>query len=179
MKLKHNPIDTGTGWGGLPDCVADSMCSTCGGVFAPGINCRVRVRHRSLASPGAKSKRSKKSTTAAATASSAAGRKRPRKYRNEVVRVCVFFSPCQFLSSAFFISLPLSGNAHPGSHSRVLSPVLTTVRVLHFYREKISALSSLVDSRRILVLSEDYDTSEEDRAHLPAYRTHEACSVVR
>ena len=31
------------------------------------------------------------------------------------------------------------------------SPLPPTVRVLHFYREKISALSSLVDSRRIVL----------------------------
>ena len=31
------------------------------------------------------------------------------------------------------------------------SPLPTTVRALHFYREKISALSSLVDSRRIVL----------------------------
>ena len=30
-------------------------------------------------------------------------------------------------------------------------PLPTTVRALHFYREKISALSSLVDSRRIVL----------------------------
>ena len=31
------------------------------------------------------------------------------------------------------------------------SPLPTTVRAFHFYREKISALSSLVDSRRIVL----------------------------
>ena len=31
-------------------------------------------------------------------------------------------------------------------------PLPTTVRALHFYREKISALSSLVDSRRIVLI---------------------------
>ena len=31
------------------------------------------------------------------------------------------------------------------------SPLPTTVRALHFYREKISGLSSLVDSRRIVL----------------------------
>ena len=34
-------------------------------------------------------------------------------------------------------------------------PVPTTVRALHFYRDKISALSSLVDSRRIMSTSEE------------------------
>ena len=36
-------------------------------------------------------------------------------------------------------------------HIAVSSPLPTTVRALHFYREKISALSSLVDSRRIVL----------------------------
>ena len=31
-------------------------------------------------------------------------------------------------------------------------PLPTTVRALHFYREKISAVSSLVDSRRIVLI---------------------------
>ena len=78
------------------------MCGKCGGVFVPGINCRVRVRHRSLASPGAKSKKTKRSNTtttaAAATASagaasaSSAGKKGLRTCRNEVVsgRSCFF-----------------------------------------------------------------------------------------
>ena len=43
-----------------------------------------------------------------------------------------------------------SRNPDPGPHSRLFSPLPATVRALHFYREKISALSSLVDSRRIV-----------------------------
>ena len=38
----------------------------------------------------------------------------------------------------------------PESHSRLFSPRPTTVRALHFYREKTSAISSLVGSRRIV-----------------------------
>ena len=39
----------------------------------------------------------------------------------------------------------------PGLHSRLFSPLHTTVRALHFYRQKTSALSSLVDpSRNVL-----------------------------
>ena len=60
----------------------------------------------------------------------------------------------QFFSIPFIIftllfSLPPSRNSDTGSHSRLFSPLATTVRALHFYCEKISALSSLVDSRRI------------------------------
>ena len=60
-----------------------------------------------------------------------------------------FLFPSHLLSSPFY-SLPPSRNSDPGSHSRLFSPLPTTVRALHFYREKISALSSLVDSRRLL-----------------------------
>ena len=63
----------------------------------------------------------------------------------------LFFSS-HLLSSPFY-SLPPSRNSDPGSHTVAGScPRLpTTVRALHFYREKISALSSLVDSRRIVL----------------------------
>ena len=37
-----------------------------------------------------------------------------------------------------------------GSYSRLFSPLPTTVRALHFYLENLSALCSLVDSRRIV-----------------------------
>ena len=47
-------------------------------------------------------------------------------------------------------SLPPGRNSDPGSHSRLFS-LPTPVRALHFYREKTSALSSLVDSRRIVL----------------------------
>ena len=49
----------------------------------------------------------------------------------------LFFIP--FIIFALLFSLPPSRNSDPGSHGRLFS---TTVRVLHFYREKISALSS-------------------------------------
>ena len=48
-------------------------------------------------------------------------------------------------------SLHPSRNSDPGSHGAGSSPPLpTTVRALHFYRDKISANSSLVGSRRIV-----------------------------
>ena len=49
-------------------------------------------------------------------------------------------------------SLHPSRNSDPGSHGAGSSPPLpTTVRALHSYRDNISALSSLVDSRRIVL----------------------------
>ena len=42
-----------------------------------------------------------------------------------------------------------SRNSDPRSQSRRCSPLHTVVRSLHFYRDKTSALSSLVESRRI------------------------------
>ena len=65
--------------------------------------------------------------------------------------VVLFFFSIPFIISPFCFSLPPSRNSDPGSHSRLLSPLPTTVRALHFYRENISALSSLVDSRRIVL----------------------------
>ena len=61
-----------------------------------------------------------------------------------------FFFPILFIYVRSCLSPPSSRNADPGSHSRLFSPLPTTVRALHFYREKSSALSSLVDSRRIV-----------------------------
>ena len=55
------------------------------------------------------------------------------------------------MSSPFFFSLPPSRNSDPGTHSRLFSPLPTTVRALHCYREKISALSSLVNLRRTVL----------------------------
>ena len=63
------------------------------------------------------------------------------------IHVHVFFFPIPFILLALLLSLPLSRDSDPGSYGR-LFPLLTTVRALHFYREKIAALSSLVDSRR-------------------------------
>ena len=62
-----------------------------------------------------------------------------------------FFFPILFIYVRSCLSPPSSRNADPGSHSRLFSPLPTTVRALHFYREKSSALSSLVDSRRIVL----------------------------
>ena len=71
--------------------------------------------------------------------------------------VCVFVCVCVFFFFFFFnsfyyrrpsFSLPPSRNSDPGSHSRLFSPIPTTVRALHFYPEEISALP-LVDSRRM------------------------------
>ena len=56
-------------------------------------------------------------------------------------------SPIPFIILAHLFSLPSSGNSDPGSHSRLFFPLPTTVRVLHFYRDSISALFPLVDSR--------------------------------
>ena len=66
------------------------------------------------------------------------------------VFVFVFF-PIPFVIFAFLFSLPPSRNSDPGSHTyqALFSPLPTSVRVFHFYREKISALSSLGDSGRI------------------------------
>ena len=59
------------------------------------------------------------------------------------------FSPFHLLSSPFF-SLSLLVVTQIRGHTTGASPPLpTTVRALHFYRDKISAFSSLVDSRRI------------------------------
>ena len=62
----------------------------------------------------------------------------------------VFF-PIPFFIFALLFSLPPSRNSDPGSHSRLFSPLTTTVTAyygtcLAFYREKESTLSSLVDS---------------------------------
>ena len=63
------------------------------------------------------------------------------------------FFPIPFIIFALLFSLPPSRNSDPGSHSRVFSPP-TPLRFVPciFYREKISALSSLVDSRRCIVV---------------------------
>ena len=55
-----------------------------------------------------------------------------------------FFFPMPFIMFALLFSLPPSRSSDPGSHSRLFPPLPTTVRALHFYRAKISALSSLV-----------------------------------
>ena len=57
----------------------------------------------------------------------------------------------QFIMFALTFSLPptVVVTQIRGHIAGSSSPLPTTVRALHFYREKISALSSLVDSRRI------------------------------
>ena len=61
-----------------------------------------------------------------------------------------FFHPIYYLRPS--VSLSLLVVTQIRGHIAGSSPPLpTTVRALHFYREKISALSSLVDSRRIVL----------------------------
>ena len=70
---------------------------------------------------------------------------------NHIVRFFLFFFPypIHYLRSPFSLPPIDSRNSDPGSHGRFFS-LLTAVRALYFYREKIWALSSLVDSRRIV-----------------------------
>ena len=63
--------------------------------------------------------------------------------------LCIFTVFLSHLLSSPFLSPSPSRNSDPGTHSRLLSPLSTTVRALHFHRENTSALSSLVYSRRI------------------------------
>ena len=65
-----------------------------------------------------------------------------------------FYFPSHLLCSPFY-SLPPSRNSDPGSHNRLFSPPTHYGSCLAYlvfcFREKISALSSLVDSRRIVL----------------------------
>ena len=62
-----------------------------------------------------------------------------------------FFSiPFIIFALCFFLSLLVVTQSR-GHIAGSFPPLPTTVRALHFYREKISALSSLVDSRRIVL----------------------------
>ena len=65
---------------------------------------------------------------------------------------CFFFLffVIPFIILALLFSLPASRNSDPGPHSRLFSPLPTTVRAFHFYGEKTSALSFLIGSRRKL-----------------------------
>ena len=63
-----------------------------------------------------------------------------------VVFLYLYFVPFNFFAVLF--SPPPSGNSDPGSRSRLFAPLLITGRALHFYHEKNSALSCLVDSCR-------------------------------
>ena len=61
-----------------------------------------------------------------------------------------FFFPSHLFIFALLVLLPIRRNSDPESHGRLYSPLPTTVRALLFYRAKNSALSSLVDSRRVV-----------------------------
>ncbi|CAM9234225.1 unnamed protein product [Ectocarpus sp. 6 AP-2014] len=63
----------------LPEWVSDSLCNSCGGILTPGVTCRIRVRHRSLASPSVKK----------AKAKSRVEKTNTNKCRNEVVTTCM------------------------------------------------------------------------------------------
>ncbi|CAN0464914.1 unnamed protein product, partial [Ectocarpus sp. 12 AP-2014] len=63
----------------LPEWVSDSLCNSCGGMLTPGITCRIRVRHRSLASPSVKK----------AKAKTRGEKTDANKCRNEVVTTCL------------------------------------------------------------------------------------------
>ena len=68
-----------------------------------------------------------------------------------MVLLILLFFPSHLLSWPFY-SLSLLVVAQIRGHMAGSSPpIATTVRALHFYREKISALSSLVDSHRIVL----------------------------
>ena len=66
-------------------------------------------------------------------------RNRKRNLINCLTASFYFLCPIYSLrhSLNFEVSLPLCRNSDPRSQSRLLSPVYATVRVLHFYREKI------------------------------------------
>ena len=65
-------------------------------------------------------------------------------------KTLIYLFPSLLLSSPFY-SFPLLVATQIRGHVAGSSPPLpTTVRALHSYREKISALSSSVDSRRIV-----------------------------
>ena len=72
---------------------------------------------------------------------------------DELFLFIYFFRLVHFIFALLF-SLPPDRNSDPGSHSRLFSHLPNMVRALHcalhFYREKTSALSSLVDSRRFV-----------------------------
>ena len=64
--------------------------------------------------------------------------------------IYIYFKSVPFIIFALLVLLPISRNPDPGPHSRLFSPLPTTVRAFHFYREKDSALPSRVDSHRIV-----------------------------
>ena len=63
-----------------------------------------------------------------------------------------FFHPSYYPRTT--LALPPSSSSDPGSHSGPYSPFPSSLRFTNafiFYRENMSALSSLVDSRRIVL----------------------------
>ena len=64
---------------------------------------------------------------------------------------CFSFFPSHLLSSPFYYLSLLVVTQIRGHIADSSPPLPTTVRALHFYPEEISALSSLVDSRRIVL----------------------------
>ena len=84
--------------------------------------------------------RTRPSSTAAPTLA-------PTKTKDSEQRrqVLPFFFFIPFIMFALLFSLPPSRNSDPGSYSRLFSPLVTTVRALHYYYGgKISARSSLL-----------------------------------
>ena len=69
-------------------------------------------------------------------------------WQGMVVSVCVFLNSIPFIIFALFLLSLLVVTQIRGRITD--SSPSTTVRALHFYRENISALSSLVDSLRIV-----------------------------
>ena len=61
-----------------------------------------------------------------------------------------FFRPIYYLRPSCSLPLPRVVTQIRGHIAGSSPPIPTTVRALHFYRGNISALSSLVDSRRIV-----------------------------
>ena len=61
----------------------------------------------------------------------------------------IYFHPICYLRSSFSLPPMNSRDSDPGSHSRLFSPLPTTVRASHFYRHKTSALSPFDGARRI------------------------------
>ena len=59
----------------------------------------------------------------------------------------MIFFPSHFIVVALLFSLPPSRSSEPGTHSRLFPPLPTTVRALHFYRKKMSALPSSIITR--------------------------------
>ena len=70
-----------------------------------------------------------------------------------IKKALLFLPPSHLLSSPFCSLSLLVATQIRGHITGSSTPLPTTVRALHFYRERISALSSLVDSSRRTVLT--------------------------